>query len=73
MASLEELSIKDDPVEKTVLEEIIDEANELCTESKMNESATIIIAQDSSHISLSACNYDHLLLNYLKNHPLTKE
>ncbi|KAI6177498.1 Hosl-1 [Aphelenchoides bicaudatus] len=35
------------------------------------ESATVHIDQDSSHISLSACNYDHTLLNYLQSHPLT--
>jgi hypothetical protein len=33
--------------------------------------ATVHIDQDSSLISISACNYDHSLINYLQSHPLT--
>jgi hypothetical protein len=40
-------------------------------EVQTSDDATVHIGQDSSHISLSACNYNHSLFNYLKTHPLT--
>ncbi|KAI6202938.1 hypothetical protein M3Y94_00499000 [Aphelenchoides besseyi] len=39
---------------------------------KDNENATVYVNCDSSHISLSTCNYDQTLINYLQSHPLTK-
>lgn len=50
-----------------------DETEEDDEENKDNENATVHIDQDSSHISLSACNYDHSLINYLQSHPLTMD
>ncbi|KAI6218452.1 hypothetical protein M3Y95_01165700 [Aphelenchoides besseyi] len=38
---------------------------------KDDENATVYVNCDSSHISLSTCNYDQTLINYLQSHPLT--
>ncbi|KAI6239120.1 hypothetical protein M3Y99_00615300 [Aphelenchoides fujianensis] len=38
-----------------------------------DDNATVHINRDSSHISLSTCNYEQTLINYLQSHPLTSE
>ena len=65
-ATIEEIVIEEKPDEKSTNEETEEEE-----EDKNTEGATVHIDQDSSHISLSACNYDHALINYLQSHPLT--
>lgn len=62
--------VEDELNEKTFVE-LVDEGMEKGNEAQIDESATVHIGQDSSYISLSACNYNHLLINYLKTHPLT--
>jgi hypothetical protein len=66
---------EDSPLQDTCDKTPSSEENEEYDEenNKDNESATVHIDQDSTHISLSACNYDHSLINYLQTHPLTTE
>lgn len=70
--TIDETVTMEKPEDKTPSDEgTSDEIEEDEDQNKDNESATVHIDHDSSHISLSACNYDHSLLNYLQSHPLT--
>ncbi|KAI6178145.1 hypothetical protein M3Y98_00469300 [Aphelenchoides besseyi] len=37
-----------------------------------NENATVYVSRNLSYLSLSTCNYDQILIDYLQSHPLTK-
>ncbi|KAI6192505.1 hypothetical protein M3Y96_01257000 [Aphelenchoides besseyi] len=37
-----------------------------------NENATVYVSRNPSYLSLSTCNYDQTLIDYLQSHPLTK-
>lgn len=58
--------------EKREVQQAIQESKTLTEEqSKNDDGATVQIAHDVSHISLSACHYNPKLFEYLKSHPLT--
>ncbi|KAI6178115.1 hypothetical protein M3Y98_00466100 [Aphelenchoides besseyi] len=52
----------------------IDETNTKESEEQRgeNENATVYVSRNPSYLSLSTCNYDQTLIDYLQSHPLTK-
>ncbi|KAI6192718.1 Hosl-1 [Aphelenchoides besseyi] len=52
----------------------IDETNTKESEEQHgeNENATVYVNRNPSYLSLSTCNYDQTLIDYLQSHPLTK-
>ncbi|KAI6172752.1 Hormone-sensitive lipase [Aphelenchoides besseyi] len=52
----------------------IDETNTIESEEQReeNKNATVYVNRSPSYISLSTCNYEQTLIDYLQSHPLTK-